>query len=100
MAWLPLTGTAEGCAANARSMAAGAPSSGLYMAALVAARHNPVLRGFYQRFRAAGKPPKVALTAAMRKLLIVFNSSLKPDLNMLELKTVTNRHPARVYVFR
>jgi len=52
---------------------------GLYMAALVAARHNPILRQFYLRLRAAGKPAKVALTATMRKLLIVLNSSLKPD---------------------
>lgn len=53
---------------------------GLYMAALVAARHNPILRPFYLRLRAAGKPAKLALTATMRKLLIVLNSSLKPDL--------------------
>jgi transposase len=53
--------------------------SGLYMAALVAARYNPILRDFYQRLRAAGKPPKLALTAVMRKLLIVLNSRLKPD---------------------
>ena len=54
---------------------------GLYMAALVAARHNPILRTFYQRLRAAGKPPKIALTATMRKLLIVLNSALKSDLS-------------------
>jgi transposase len=53
---------------------------GLYMAAMVAARHNPILREFYQRLRAAGKPAKLALTATMRKLLIVLNSALKPDL--------------------
>jgi transposase len=53
---------------------------GLYMAALVAARHNPILRAFYRRLRAAGKPAKLALTATMRKLLIVLNSSLKPNL--------------------
>jgi transposase len=53
---------------------------GLYMAALVAPRHNPILRNFYQRLRAAGKPAKLALTATMRKLLIVLNSALKPDL--------------------
>ena len=53
---------------------------GLYMAALVAARHNPILHQFYLRLRAAGKPAKVALTATMRKLLIVLNSTLKPDL--------------------
>jgi transposase len=54
---------------------------GLYMAALVAARHNPILRNFYLRLRAAGKPAKLALTATMRKLLIVLNSALKPDLS-------------------
>jgi len=54
---------------------------GLYMAALVAARHNPILRQFYLRLRAAGKPAKLALTATMRKLLIVLNSALKPDLS-------------------
>jgi transposase len=53
--------------------------TGLYMAALVAARYNPILAAFYQRLRAAGKPPKLALTATMRKLLLVLNSTLKPD---------------------
>jgi transposase len=52
--------------------------TGLYMAALVAARHNLILSAFYQRLRAAGKPPKLALTATMRKLLLVLNSTLKP----------------------
>jgi transposase len=52
---------------------------GLYMAALVAARRNPILAPFYQRLRRAGKPPKLALTATMRKLLIVLNSALKTD---------------------
>jgi transposase len=52
---------------------------GLYMAALVAARRNPILAPFYQRLRQAGKPPKLALTATMRKLLIVLNSVLKTD---------------------
>jgi len=49
------------------------------MAALVAARHNSILRAFYRRLRATGKPDKLALTATMRKLLIVLNSALKPD---------------------
>lgn len=53
--------------------------SGLYMAALVAARYNPILSAFYQRLRAAGKPPKLALTAVMRKLLLVLNTALKPQ---------------------
>ncbi len=49
----------------------------LYMAALVAARHNPVIRAFYQRLLAAGKPKKVALTACMHKVLIILNALLK-----------------------
>jgi transposase len=52
---------------------------GLYMAALVAARRNPILAPFYHRLRSAGKPPKLALTATMRKLLIALNSALKTD---------------------
>ncbi len=47
------------------------------MAALVGSRHNPVLRAFYQRLVAAGKPKKVALTACMRKLLTICNAMLK-----------------------
>jgi len=50
----------------------------LYMAALVAARHNLILRNFYQRLRSNGKPHKVALTAVMRKLLLALNHTLKP----------------------
>jgi transposase len=49
----------------------------LYMGALVAARHNRVLKAFYQRLRQAGKAPKVALTACMRKLLTMLNAMLK-----------------------
>lgn len=49
----------------------------LYMAALVAARSNRQLKAFYQRLRAAGKPAKVALTAVMRKLIILMNHTLK-----------------------
>jgi transposase len=53
--------------------------SGLYMAALSAARFNPILSRFYQRLRAKGKPHKLALTAVMRKLLLALNHSLKPE---------------------
>ena len=49
----------------------------LYMAALVAARSNRLLKAFYQRLRAAGKPAKVALTAVMRKLIVLMNHTLK-----------------------
>jgi transposase len=45
----------------------------LYMAALVATRRNPVIKAFYQRLVAAGKPKKLALVACMRKLLTVLN---------------------------
>jgi len=46
----------------------------LYMATLSAARRNPAIRDFYQRLRAAGKLPKVALVACMRKLLTILNA--------------------------
>lgn len=49
----------------------------LYMGALVATRHNPLIRAFYQRLLAAGKPKKVALVACMRKLLTILNAMLK-----------------------
>jgi transposase len=49
----------------------------LYMAALVASQHNPVIRAFYKRLRQAGKPAKVALTACMRKLLTILNAMLR-----------------------
>lgn len=51
--------------------------SSLYMAALVASRHNPTLATFYRRLRAAGKPAKVALVAVMRKLLTILNAMIK-----------------------
>ena len=47
------------------------------MAALVAARSNSQLKPFYQRLRAAGKPAKIALTAVMRKLIVLMNQILK-----------------------
>lgn len=49
----------------------------VYMAALVASRHNAVLRAFYQRLLAAGKPKKLALVACMRKLLTILNTLLR-----------------------
>lgn len=49
----------------------------LYMAALVAARSNRPLKAFYERLRLAGKPAKVALTAVMRKLVVLMNQILK-----------------------
>jgi transposase len=49
----------------------------LYMAALSATRHNPVIRALYARLRAAGKPAKVALVACMRKLLVILNAMVR-----------------------
>lgn len=49
----------------------------LYMAALTASRFNPVLRAFYERLCAAGKPKKLALTAVAHKLIIILNAMLK-----------------------
>jgi transposase len=59
--------------AHGRSLA----RSALYMAALVAARHNPVLSPLYKRLRTTGKPAKVALVALMRKLVELANCLLK-----------------------
>lgn len=49
----------------------------LYMAAVSASRHNPVLRTFYERLLAKGKPPKVALIAVLRRLVVFANAVLK-----------------------
>jgi len=46
----------------------------LYMAALVASRHNPVIKAFYERLLAGGKPKKLALIACARKLLTILNA--------------------------
>jgi transposase len=51
--------------------------SARYMAALVATRHNPVIRGFFQRLLAAGKPKLVALTACMHTLLLILNALVR-----------------------
>jgi len=49
----------------------------LYMATLGAAtRHNPILKAYYQRLRAKGKPAKVVLIACMRKLIVILNTML------------------------
>lgn len=49
----------------------------LYMGTLSAVQHNPVIREFYDRLVARGKPKKVALVASMRKLLSILNRMLK-----------------------
>ena len=69
------SGTLRGrrCIAGGR----GAVRAVLYMAALVAVRHNPVIAIFYARLTAAGRPKKVALVAAMRKLLTILNAIVR-----------------------
>ena len=49
----------------------------LYMPTLAAIRHNPIIRSFYERLVQAGKPPKVAITACMRKLLTILNAIIR-----------------------
>ena len=49
------------------------------MACLVAIRHNPPLKTFYRRLREAGKPPRLALVAVMRKLLTILNAMLRDN---------------------
>jgi transposase len=49
----------------------------LYVACLAAIQHNPVLKRFYRRLRDAGKPARLALVAAMRKLLTILNAMLR-----------------------
>ena len=49
----------------------------LYMAALVASRHNPILKALYQRLLARGKAKKLALTVLMRKLILLANRLLQ-----------------------
>ena len=67
--------TAANGGASARSKADDAGVRNVfYMACLGAAtRHNPVLKAFYRRLVAKGKPTKVALTACMRKLIGILN---------------------------
>jgi transposase len=73
--WTRDSGTLKGI----RCIGGGRPEVrvALYMSALCAARHNPILREFYQRLIAKGKPAKVALTAVMRKLVVYMNHKLK-----------------------
>jgi len=63
--------------ADALPAADGDVRSSLYMAALSASRSNPVIKDFYSRLIEAGKPHKVAITACMRKMLVILNSMIK-----------------------
>jgi transposase len=51
--------------------------SALFMAAMTAVQHNPVIRIYYQRLLAAGKPPMVAMVAVMHKIVVILNAMLR-----------------------
>jgi transposase len=53
--------------------------STLYMAALTASRYNPVIKSFYENLLSRGKEKKVALTACMRKLLVILNAMMRDE---------------------
>ncbi len=66
----------------------------LYMCALVASRHNPVLSVFYQNMLTRGKTKKVALTAVMRKLIILMNRLLQhPEMQLIMKKELSSDSP-------
>ena len=60
----------------------------LYMAAVAAIRSNPIIQRLAQRLKAAGKPPKVVIVAAMRKLLTIINAMLRDQIQWSHLKIV------------
>lgn len=62
----------------------------LYMATVAAIRCNPVIRSFAARLKAAGKTPKLLITACMRKLLALLNAMLRDRLEWSQLKVVQN----------
>lgn len=49
----------------------------LFMATLSATQHNPVIKAFYRKLIQVGKPHKVAMTACMRKFLVILNTMMK-----------------------
>jgi transposase len=61
----------------------------LYMGALVASRRNAMIQTFYRRLRNAGKAPKVALVACMRKLLTILNAMIKHKTHWSEIISQT-----------
>jgi transposase len=63
----------------------------LYMAALAAFRFNPALNAFHGRLRAAGKKPKVAIVAVMRKMIGVLNAMLRDGADWTD-RSNTGRH--------
>jgi transposase len=65
----------------------------LYMATLSAVRHNPVIKTFADRLKAAGKKNKVVIVAAMRKLSVLLNAMVRDDLRWEQLAVVRSATP-------
>ena len=61
-----------------RGWVTGVPA--LYMATLVAARYDPVIKARYEYLKSKGKPKKVALVACMRKMLVMLNGRVRDEL--------------------
>jgi transposase len=53
----------------------------LYMAAMSASQHNPVLKAFRDRLKSAGKPPKVVIVAVMRKMIVMLNAMVRNNVD-------------------
>jgi transposase len=63
----------------------------LYMAAMNASNWNPALKAFHDRLRAAGKLPKVAIVAVMRKMITTLNAIVRDDVTWVD--RYSGRHP-------
>lgn len=59
----------------------------LYMGAVVAMRHNPTIKAFYERLVSRGKPKKLALTACVRKMLVILNAMVRDNQPWLAIET-------------
>ena len=91
--WTRDSGTMKGM----RCIGGGRPEVrlALYMASLSTVRCNPVLRSVYQHLRSKQKPPKVALTAVMRRLLIYMNLQIKASISNSEDNKAERRPKSR-----
>lgn len=59
----------------------------LYMGAMSASQHNPVLKAFHHRLKAAGKEPKVVIVAVMRKMIVMLNAMVRDDVEWADRPT-------------
>jgi transposase len=68
----------------------------MYMSAVCAIRHNPILKSFAERLRAAGKLPKVIIVAAMRKLVSILNAMVRDHLSWEQLELVKQHNRSKL----